>query len=393
MPVEFFFFESWSCSVKSSLSIRRVTLLNRQPMSFSVFSQVGKNDDDIYKLVQLPKKLLEYMKTPGNCLEFKSPESAKNQLVLCTDSETYNVRQMNHSNTQFVVEDLSSENQTKTLRYSFGEPLLESSQHLLAIGQCSYLYELTLSEGEIETQELPIYDGSEKLLEGFHIRTVEDVIKDSPIARKCFEKRWHSLCGSKVENRAVLLHPSFITEAIYALISVLIAEKKESFTVDQILPLLLEHNERFTRDIVQTLAGKFCEEENLEYTLNKPEISKWFGIMTLKKMMNSASDKDLLLNWKLSLPPFFNTLLDLKALQGHYYRPHVGTVQYLNPSGLSQDIHSRIKEMFKLVKEWDYEEFLPFVEKFIPSTKKPDAVILKYAKKRRNGKRFIVCPR
>lgn len=362
-------------------------------MSFSVFSQVGTNDDDIYKLIQLPKNLLEYMKSPGNCLEFKSLEAAKNQLVLCTESETYQVRQMNHSNTQFMVEDLSSEKTAKKLHYSFGEPQLESSNHLLAVGQCSYLYELTQTEGEIETQGLPIYDGSEELLDGFHIRTIQDVSNDSPIAGGCFEKRWHSLCGSKIEDRAVILHPSFVTEALYALISVLIAEKKESFALDQVLPLFLEQDEKFTSEVLRTLAGKFCEEQNMEFTLNKPEISKWFGIMTLKKMMTSSSDKDLLLNWKLSLPPFFNALLDLKALQGHYYRPHVGMVQYLNRSGLSQDIHSRIKEMFKLVKEWDYEEFMPFVEEFIPATKKPDAVILKYAKKKRNGKRFVVAPR
>lgn len=362
-------------------------------MSFSVFSQVGNNDDDIYKLIQLPKSLLEYLKTPGNDLEFKAPESTKNQLVLCTDSETYHVRQMNHSNTQFVVEDLSSDKISKQLRYSFNEPELESTNNLLAVGECSYLYELTLIEGEIETQGLPIYDGTDALLEGFHIRTIQDVLNDSPIAGKCFDKKWHSLCGSKIEDRAVILHPSFVTEGLYSLISILIAEKRESFTLDQILPLLMEQNERFTKDVLKTLVGKFCEQEDMEYKLNKPDITKWFGVMELKKVMTSCSDKDLLLNWKLSLPPFFNALLDLKGLQGHYYRPFVGSVQYLNPSGLSQDIHSRIKEMFKLVKEWDYEEFLPFVKEFIPATKKADAVILKYAKKKRNGKRFTVAPR
>lgn len=362
-------------------------------MSFSVFNQVANNNDDIYKLVQLPKELLEYLKTEDNVLEFKSPVSSKNQLVLCTDSDTYLVRQMNHSNTQLVVEDLSEPGTKKELRYIFGDDQFESPNNLLAVGLCSYLYELTPFSGEIETEDLPIYDGSSALLVTLTPRTTEEVLGDSPIAGNQFYQKWHELGGCNINNQAVILDPAFITEALYAFVSIIIAEKLSAFSIGQISLLISDENPKYTMSVVQTLAGKFCDLEGTQYTLNSARIAKWFGIMTLKKMATSCTDKDVLLNWKSSLPPFFNALLDLRALHGHYFRPIIGNVQYLNPDGLSMEIHARIKEMFEMCKEWDFDEFLAFIKQFIPSTKKPDAVILKYAKKKRNGKLFIICPR
>ncbi|WPK25296.1 hypothetical protein PUMCH_002607 [Australozyma saopauloensis] len=358
-------------------------------MSFSVYSQIGGSDDHKYKLMQLPKELLEYLKTPDNVLEFKLPLSRKNHLVLCTESETYTVRQMNHSNTQLVVEDLQVP--------AVGRKLMglgpDSSSSLLAVGLCSYLYELTPSLGEIETAGLPLYDGTAELLVGSVPLSVESLMQSSPIARTCFQSQWHALCGSEIDGIAVILSPDFVTNVLYTIIAVAIAEKWSSFTLEEMAPRLASENSKFTRLVLETIAGKFCECKDNELSLNRPEIAKWFGIMSLKKLATATSDKDLLLQWKSSLPPFFNALLDLKVLRGHFYRPLAGRLQYLNKETLSPEIHARIKDMFKITKDWDYDEFLPYVEEFIPATKKADAVILKYAKKKRMGKLFVVCPR
>lgn len=362
-------------------------------MSFSIFNQVGVENDDIYKLILLPKELLEYLKTPGKTLQFKSPILVKNQLVLCTESDTYQVRQMNHSNTQLIVEDLQSPRIEKRLRSNFGDVKLDPN-NLLAVGLCSYLYELSPFKGEIEIGDLPLYDGSSVLISSEPTKAMQELIDDSPIAAASFKKRWHDLCGSDIEGTAVILHPNFVTEALFALVSVTIAEELNGFTLDTMAPLLAKENSKYTRSVVETIIGKFCVGTNDSVnTLDATVIARWFGIMTLKKMVTSSTDKDLLLQWKASLPPFYNALLDIKSLLGHYCRSNIGTIQYLNRSGLSSELHSRIKEMFQIAKEWDYDEFLPFVEEFVPSSKKPDAVILKHAKKKRSGKKFIVCPR
>lgn len=362
-------------------------------MSFSIYNQVTDSDDHVHKLMQLPKELVEYLKQPENVLQFKSPLSYSNHLVLCTQSTTYLVRQMNHSNTQLLVEDLLAPAIKKSVKSTYGEPDAEPSQDLLAVDQCSYMYELTPTEGSIETAGLPIYDGTTELLSTKNPRTLEQLIDDSPIAADSFTRRWHSMCGCTVNQVAVILHSGFVTEALYALISVTIAEKLHSFTIDGMATRLSQESPKYTRSVLETISGKFCTQTDTLYELNESEIAKWFGVMTLRKLKTPCYDKDVLLQWKSSLPPFFSALLDLKALRGHYYRPMAGSIQQLDPLGLSLDIHGRIKEMFALVKEWDFDEFLPFVLEFIPLTKKPDAVILKYAKKKRVGRRFVVCPR
>ena len=82
-------------------------------------------------------------------------------------------------------------------------------------------------------------------------------------------------------------------------------------------------------------------------------------------------------------------------MRGYYCRPLNEQIQFLNPSTLTPgDMSTRVKELFQIVKEWEYEEFLPFIEEFIPKGKKPESIVLKYAKKKRVGKnRFMVCPR
>lgn len=362
-------------------------------MSFSVYNQVANKDDHVYKLMQLPSDLVEYLKQPGNTLQFKSPLSYSNHLVLCTQSTTYLVRQMNHSNTQLIVEDLLNQEIGKSVKNLYGDSDIEPSNDLLAVDLCSYIYELTPTEGAIETAGLPLYDGSVELLFTNNPRTLEELKNDSPIAAENFTRRWHEANGCMIDNKAVILHSSFVTEALYALITVTVAEKLQSYTIDEMASRLVQENPKYTRNVVETISGKFCTQMGQSFALNEPEITKWFGIMTLRKIKSPCLDKDVLLQWKSSLPPFFSALLDLKALRGNYYRPTVGNIQTLDPLGLSLDIHGRIKEMFALVKEWDFDEFLPYVLEFIPLTKKPDAVILKYAKKKRAGKRFVVCPR
>ncbi|RKP29352.1 hypothetical protein METBISCDRAFT_18833 [Metschnikowia bicuspidata] len=362
-------------------------------MSFSVYKETSPPDGHIYKLMQLPKELLDYIKTSRNVLEFKSPALGRNHLVLCTESNTYTVRQMNHSNTQLLVEDLLEPRIGKSLLNTFGLSELESSNNLLVVGLCSYLYELTPTQGDIEIAGLQVYDGTEALLSVKTCKKFAELVNDSPIAARSFQKRWHQLCGSTVNDQAVILAPDFVCDALYALVSVTIAEELNVFTLDAMTTRMVRENRKFTPSVVETICGKFCDPDDNRLTLNQAAIAKWFGVATLRKLRGVSTDKDLLLQWKSSLPPFFNALLNLKSLRGHYYRPLLGAILHLDRAGLSTDIHGRIKEMFLLVKKWDYDEFLPYVDEFIPATKKADSVILKYAKKKRAGKSFFVCPR
>ena len=358
-------------------------------MTFNVYNQLTRTTDYTYKLIQLPKGLVEYMKKDaGKPLQFKAPTKVTNLLTICTDKDTYNVRQMNHLNTQLIVNDMA----INELNVHLDHTAAVGSKQLLAVGLASYIYELTETEGQIETDQIPVYDGPRSdLLEA--TKTLADVRNDSPIAAECFMQTWHELGGTVVAGKAVIMAPSIITDVLHTIISLMIADDMSSFELDGMAAIAAEQNPLFTRDLISTVAHKFSNSANETFTLDKERVAKWFGYETLRNQKTALSEKELLLEWKASLPPFYNASLDLKLLLGNYCRPNTGKIRYLRAESLSSDLHTRIKEMFQIVKEWDYDEFLPFVRGFVPSSKKPDAVILKYARKKRLGKKFVVCPR
>lgn len=359
-------------------------------MSFSIYNQLTCPTEYTYKLVQLPKGLVEYIKKDaGKPLQFKAPTDVKNHLAICTDTTTYTVRQMNHSNTQLLVNDMAINNLDRYLEEAGPET---PPRRMLAIGLASYLYELSEAHGNIETVGLPIYDGpGSDLLEA--TKSLDEVRDDSPIASESFLQHWHALCGSVVDGKAVLLSQKLVTEVLHTIISLMIAADLQNFDVERMAEQAAEHNKYFTEEIVETVAYKFSNVEDGVFSLDTERVAKWFGIETLRNNNGTFTEKELLLEWKSSLPPFFNASLELKLLLGHYCRPNAGQIRYLRPDSLSGDLHTRIKKMFQIVKEWDYDEFLPFVQGFVPASKKADTIILKYARKRRAGKKFVVCPR
>lgn len=360
-------------------------------MSFQVYNQVSSPNDHVYKLVQLPPDLVTYMEKPDQPLQFKLPITSKNHLVLCTKDSTYTVRQMNHSNTVLLTSDMAvNKYDTKLVCGSSQQQSQPLQNTLLAIGLSSYQYELTATEGYIDTQGVPVFDGKDGVSS---TKSVADVLADSPIAAAAFYAAWYDLNGCEVDGHAVVLAPKLVTEALHTLISILIAQSLDEFTLDDVEARAQLQNRLYTRNVLHTVTEKFCEKLDGLLRLNKAGVARWFGIETLKQCLQPLPDNEVLLKWKLSLPAFFNAPLDLPALRGYYCRPVVGKIRYLPRDSLADEINTRIKELFLIVSEWDYDEFLPFVSQFIPSTKKPEAVILKYARKKKAGKRSIVCPR
>lgn len=355
-------------------------------MSFDAYSQVQWLNDRKYKLMELLDELVEYIEENKGKLTIRSPELVDNHLVLCTDDETYTMRQMNHSNTMLLMNDMNI-NQLGT---KFTGP--ESA--LVAIDRSSYMYELTKLKGYIDTANIPTYPSGN----AEESKTMEQLENDSPIDEGHFYLQWYGLCGSQVDGRAVILEPSFVTEALYTVISVLLSEKKadQEFDFDTLAKRCLVQDPKLTEDFVCTISHRFGDETSPgKFTLNHAKCAWWFGVETMKNASPALlTEKEFMLKWKLGLPPFFNASLDLSLLRGRFCRPEIGKIRYLNSEMLSSDLHTRIKELFQMLKEWDYDEFLAFIEAFIPPPKKADSIILKYAKKKRISKnKFIVCPR
>lgn len=355
-------------------------------MSFDAFCQLLGPKDHKYKLIELSDDLVDYITNEKGTLTIKSPINVKNHLALCTEDETYTLRQMNHSNTMLLMNDMK----INKLEKQFDGP----KSSLLGIDQFSYIYEPTKLPGYIDTTGIPSFPG-EDATEG---PSLSDVEADSPIDKAHFFRQWYQIGGSTVNGRAVMLKPDFVTEALHTLISVLLTQKiaDKDFECKNVIDKCLVQDARLEMSIVHSLLHRFGDETAPErFKLNTSACAEWFGIEALKKCSTSPlSDKEFMLKWKLSLPAFFNASLDLDLLRGRFFRPEPDKVRYLDRDLLSKDLHTRIKELFRVVREWDYEDFLAFIDGLYPSTKKADSIILKFARKKRVTKtKFLVCPK
>lgn len=366
-------------------------------MKYSTYQQLNPPIGFSYKFLQLPSDVIDFLKTGQDELCIKSSET-NDDLVLCSGDKTWKIKQMNHTNTALLMKEVEKSD-SETDSESF-----VADKNLVGLSSLSYEYELTQFQGKINIENLPVYDGTKESMAYKQDITLEDLIDNSPISRGQFFTKWHLIGGCEVDGRAVVLADTMIVDFLTTFLTLIISEKIDYnddsvFTIDleKFLPKIVQENPKFTPSMINSLGRKFCfhdEDENM-FRPNNLAIAKWFGIITLINNSNKLLDiKEFYLQWKSVFPPFYNVPIDISQLRGYYFQPLAGKIQYLNESTLSNsDIHSRIKELFKLAKEWEFDDFLPYIERFIPPGKKVESILLKYAKKKRVGKKFMVGPR
>lgn len=370
---------------------------------YNIYSQIDFPGDHSFKLIQLPADVLEYIENNSGELTIKAPNDRSNHMVLCTSNKTYKLRQMNHSNSVLLSNDMSKNKLEKRLKHTFeGEDDLSGA--FVSLATLSYEYEPTTTKGYIISDNLPLYDGH-KLVGGSGDESnglpisVENLLRISPISVSEFYKEWYKLGGSELNEQAILLSRNFITDILALLLTVLISEKidyRDKINTKQVTEWLTAQSSSVTPDILNSVLQKFkLEQDGDILKLDNLAISTWFGIQSLfDTKSKTLSDQDFLLTWKSLLPVFYNVPIDLKQLRGNFCRPVSDKIQHLNPlTLLAGDIGSRIKDLFAVSKEWEYDEFLPFIEEFIPVGKKPESIVLKFARKRRVGKRSVVSQR
>lgn len=135
--------------------------------------------------------------------------SAPANVVLCTDSQTYQVRQVQSSNSVFILQPSESR-----------EPPEDDSippVSLSAIAQCVATLELipaTPSPIAFLTETLPIYSGPEAIA-GCDLAPITNTIPpehrarqaicgDAPFSPTEFDTAWKNLCAFEFDNRAYL---------------------------------------------------------------------------------------------------------------------------------------------------------------------------------------------
>lgn len=371
-------------------------------MSTNLYSKLSC--DSSYKLVQLTPDLLKALTSDEPQLQFKSFDDRKSDVVLCSARKSWLLRQKNHSNTVMLMRDFLPE-EDKPLDDSalFGMP--RPINDLLGYSKTTYEYETRPTEGRINLDLVPIYNGEinfpadKSKLKG---RTLKDVFDNSPSSERECKLRWYYLGGCVISGYPCILSPDLLSNALHVTVMSALAE---SLDFDRLNPVethqavqkdVEEDSSPYVLEVIKTVLAKFgTENDDGTWTLNKRQVAQWYGIRALQKFASrhSAPIEEFLIKWKSTFPPFAPFDIDMKMLKGWFYEPTRGNIQYVSKDTLPIDVKDRFKMLFKLQSQWDLDAFAPFVEDLNTKGLKIDNFIMKYARKRRVGKKIVVCSR
>lgn len=344
-----------------------------------LYRQLSTSDNAHYKLIQLNPELMLAIEK-GEEIVIKESATLEPQLVMTSASSTWKIRQMNHSNLVLIMQDTKDMN---VGAYATGASAPERG--LVGVALCSYEYELTPMKGYIDPQMIPVYTG------GPVPQTVlmSQLLDDSPVSPAEFTEAWSKLGGCELDGYAVLLSTELISRVLYLMLTTLIAHQvdyNDTLPVEDVINWLPAENPAVVRSVV----AKFCQGDKLDNNA----VVRWFGIEKLKDLQNqTVVHKIFLLKWKSSLPEFYNVPLDITELRGYFYTPVDGMIQYIDRDLLANDVKVRVAQLLDRQRQWDYDEFVSLIDDLVPVGKKPDTIIMKHARKKRLGSKFVVTTR
>lgn len=336
-------------------------------------------DDPCYRLIELSPELLEIIEKNEEPIFLKASND-ESDIIICSNSKTFQIKQRNHSNTVMLMNHKNDDKGDSFWSYS----------------KQSSVFECKLGTGSIDIKDIPIYYGQDTSKISDNSVSVDFLKENSPISDLEFEKVWFNLNGSAIDGKAIILSHDFITRSLHVLIMSIMASNLnfEELSLIEVYQTLSEDDD-FTIDIVETVLRKFANESREPFSLNKEKIAQWYGIESLKKYASQKyiSPSEFSIKWKSEFPPFFECSIDLPLLSGYFVKPLPDRIQYVSKHDLPDDINERLKILFKLQSSWELNDLIPFIEKFNVKGLKYENFIMKFAKKKKVGKRIIITPR
>lgn len=371
----------------------------------ALYSKLHTEPD--YKLLQLNPDVLQALESEGG-LAFKASRD-EDGVVLCSKTQTWELKQKNHSNTVMVLKEfMPDEVPVISNRSSFG--IAEPSTFHLGFTRQHFELEPRSISGEINYGGLSIYSGENKVVPendndgGLVKMTLEELRNCSPCSDREFAEKWPALGGCEVNGRACILSQEFISRALHITLMSCMAESLDFDALDCSQAFAAVNKDMgdagefnpFSEEVVSTILNKFCSKlENGTFKLRRDIVSQWYGIEALKKFASRAMvpQEEFMIKWKSLFPPYFNCDLEFSALRGHYFRPLGSGIQYFSKDTLPDDPKDRFSYLFKLQSTWELEELAPFVEQLNTKGIKIENFVMKYARRKRQGKRVLVSAR
>ncbi|CAD6580795.1 MAG: hypothetical protein ASARMPREDX12_000268 [Alectoria sarmentosa] len=259
---------------------------------------------------------LKSAETPTTNLDSKQSGSST---VLCTNDHTYQLRQVQSSNSIFILlpsESVLEDNQTTT-------------PSLSAIAQCTATLELIPSDpaasfamaSHLLKESLPSYKGTDTDVGlGTHItfsRKYKDkkaIFQDAPFSTEEFDKTWNQLCAFEVLDRAWLPTPSTLTLAWKSILSAATVRGvnlEKSFDFKSLVEMVGHDGfpEALIIAVVIRLASNTDYLKDDYVSLDRDKTVQWVGIICLQKAGESGqastegiAQSDFLAQWHDLLP-------------------------------------------------------------------------------------------
>lgn len=363
--------------------------------------------DGSFRLLHLTPELLEVLKDPNSKLQFKAAGNDEDDgdVVLCSREKTWLLRQKNHSNTTMLMHEFTSEQETP-LETTFGLP--SPTSDFAGFARTTFEYETREVSGILNVESIPIHNGSSDFPPGdgrdLPVKSMDDLLASSACSEKECLLQWGELGGCIIKGYPCILSSDFLTKALHVTLMSAMAESlnfsrlKLGETFDAVNKDIDQESNPYTIDVIKTILEKYGEKVKDDddcWQLNQKKVAVWYGIRALRKYASRSSipPAEFLIKWKSTFPPYAPFDIEIEMLRGWFFRPTGSSLQYLSKNTLPSDIKERFMMLFKLQSQWDMDDIVPFVEELNSKGLKIDVFLMKYARKRRVGKKVIISSR
>ncbi|MCO5584875.1 hypothetical protein L7F22_038807 [Adiantum nelumboides] len=350
----------------------------------------------------------ELRSKPTLCIKGRKADEA----VLCTDTQTFMIRQVTQSNSLLLCSLEEREPESSTANVSVRDNIVEILELVPIVARVSRLTSLlenSAYSGEDEDEE-----EDEITKKRYTPQQVASIVQASPLELKKGFKEAHIL---ELDGHLRMISNSYLFEALRTLLAHI---DRLSLSTDRILlqpavaalrstnEMRKEVAEEMLRswfgnpmtnkegdDSTDTITQNDIKKEEEIIVLDTLRISQFIGLQLLE---THAKGKPMEMEtftgkWKDGLGATLGgseNALDINLLQGNYLltpAPPLApsklqplSIEFFAASSLPLDISSRFQRLFSIRSQWIGEDLKPFLQDVAVDAKKRDALLLKFAR-------------
>lgn len=316
-------------------------------------------EDANYRLLQLTPKLQESLENG----ELSIRSFGGDSVHLCTADSTHLLRKLKQSNTLMLLKPVENSIQT----YASPFESLETIQ----------------VEGKVDWSNFPVFKPADK------VEFVPLNQKEHQKFANCSFAEFQKQCIEKPvvasDSEIYVIEPDMVHDVLVQLVSAMVEQGDFDLTK---MPNISDLGGEYPPEVINACYKMFTSNLDTDGAVDKEKLCRWIGLYLLKQHPSGMDTEKFKREWSLDLPA--KLPIDLELLQGSVTFPTSTTIRFISADSLPLDINARLDSLFTIKPEWPLPEIQPFILPLMPVGQRLENWILKFAKKRRVGKTFIV---